>query len=112
MQAIQYFSPFSTMYKDSKPSDFFHVNLFAIFSTESKSALNYAFYGTHIENILEKIFWGHISTFCKILKPNACTKWLKITKNIFYKCVLEFNFASIHGSGLYICPKKVKIVVA
>jgi hypothetical protein len=33
-------------------------------------------------------------------------------EEVFYKCVLELNFASIFGSGLLIFSKKVKIAVA
>ncbi len=39
-------------------------------------------------------------------------KRLKLSKNVFYKCVLEFNFSSINGSVLLIFSKKVKIVLA
>ena len=58
----------------------------------------------------KKNILGHISTFCKLWSPTR-TKRLKKTKNVFYKCVLEFNFASISGSGFFIFSKKVKIVV-
>jgi hypothetical protein len=39
-------------------------------------------------------------------------KRLKKLKILFNKCVLEFNFASINGSGISIFFKKVKIVLA
>ena len=51
----------------------------------------------------------HISTFCK-LSSQMRPKRLKITKNVFYKNVLESDLASIKGSGSFIFLKKFKIV--
>ncbi len=90
--------------------NFFRRTFLAIFSTDSKSASNSAFFDTHIEWMWKKNILGHISTFCKLWSPTR-TKRLKKTKNVFYKCFLEFNFASISGSGFFIFSKKVKIVV-
>jgi hypothetical protein len=59
---------------------------------------------------LGKYFLGHISTFCKLLSQTR-TKGAKKSEKIFYKCVLEFNFAFIQGSGLLIFFNKIKIVV-
>ncbi len=63
----------------------------------------------YLDSVLEKIFLGHISTFCKLFSQMRM-KRLKKSKNV-YKCVLVFNFASVSGSGLLIFPKKVKIVL-
>ena len=57
----------------------------------------------------KKKFLGHISTFCK-LSSQMRPKRLKITKNVFYKNVLESDLASIKGSGSFIFLKKFKIV--
>ena len=43
-------------------------------------------------------------------KPNALEKAQNIGK--LFLCVIEFNFASIHGSVLLIFSKTVKTVVA
>jgi hypothetical protein len=55
-------------------------SFFAVFSTHSDSALNSAF----------NVFIGK-NIF-----------WFKKNKNELYKCVLEFNFEYIYGSGLSI----------
>ncbi len=49
----------------------------------------------------KKIFWGHISTFCKLWSQTR-KKRLKKSKNVFCKCVLDFNFAPIKGSVFFI----------
>jgi hypothetical protein len=53
----------------------------------------------------KKNFLGLISTFFQTLKPKA-QKRLKQSKNVFCKCVLDFNFASIKGSVFLIFKKK------
>jgi hypothetical protein len=95
------FSTFSTVYKSSQPCNFLCVLFFATFSTDSKSASNFAFFDTHIENIWEKYFLGHIRTFGKLLSQTR-TKRRKKTKNVFYKCVLEIIFLSIYGTRLLV----------
>jgi hypothetical protein len=62
-------------------------------------------------NYLEKIIFGVILALLQTYKPNELEKAQKIKKK-FFKCVIEFSFASIHGSGLLICSKKFKIFVA
>ncbi len=47
------------------------------------------------------------STFCKLWSL-TCKKRLKKSKNIFCKCVLDFNFAPIKGSVLYSSISKKK----
>ncbi len=59
---LWFFSPFSTVFKSSHPSNFLCLDFFATFSTDSKSASNSAFSDTHIENI-EKYFWDKIALF-------------------------------------------------
>jgi hypothetical protein len=64
-------------------------------------SIKFCVFFTHIKNIWKKIFWGHISTFCKLLSRTR-KKRLKKSKNVFYKCGLELALypISIHGSGL------------
>ncbi len=65
----------------------------------------------HLFWILQKkIFLGHISTFFKLWSQTR-KKWLEKSKNVFCKCVLDFNFAPIKGSVFFIFLKKVKFVV-
>jgi hypothetical protein len=58
----------------------------------------------------QNFFGGHISTFCKLWSEMR-KKRLKKSKNVFCKCVLEFNFAPIKESVFFIFEKKVKCVV-
>ncbi len=53
----------------------------------------------------QKIVMGHISTFGKLWSQMR-KKRLKKSKNVFCKCVLDFNFAPITGSVLFIFLKK------
>ncbi len=100
------YSTVPTVSKSSHPCNILRVHFFAIFSTDSKSASISAFFDTHITNIWKKYFLGHISTSCKLLSQTR-TKRRNKTKNVFYKCVLEFISSSIYGSGLLIFSKKV-----
>jgi hypothetical protein len=85
------FSPFSTVYKSSQPSNFLCVNFLLLFATNS------AFFDIHIENIRKKYFWGHFSTCCKLLSQTR-TKQLKKTKMslriqfFIHSWVRKFNF--------------------
>jgi hypothetical protein len=47
------------------------------------------------------IFLGHISTFSNF-KSQLRKKQLKKSKNVFSKCVLDFNFAHIKGCVFFI----------
>ncbi len=49
----------------------------------------------------KKFFLVHISTFCKLWSQMR-KKRLKKSKNVFCKCVLDFNFAPIKGSVFFI----------
>jgi hypothetical protein len=50
----------------------------------------------------QKIFFlGHISIFFKLWSQTR-KKRLKKSKNVFSKCVLDFNFATIKGSVFFI----------
>jgi hypothetical protein len=51
-----------------------------------------------------------IRTCCKLYSQTR-TKRLEKTKNDFLKCVLEFIFATIKGSGLFTYSETVKIAV-
>jgi hypothetical protein len=88
-----YFSPFSTAYKSSQPSNFSNANFFATTSTDSNSASNSNWYPYQI--YLKQIFLGLFANF----KP----KVQKGSKNV--KCVLKFNFAFISGSDICIIPE-------
>ncbi len=55
---------------------------------------------------IKKKFLGHIGTFCK-LWSQMHKKRLKISKNVFCKCVLDFNFAPITGSVFFIFKKSL-----
>ncbi len=45
------------------------------------------------------------------IEANRAKKRLKKSKNIFYKCVLDFNFAPITGRVFFNFFQKVKFVV-
>ncbi len=64
----------------------FSSNCFASFSTDSKTVLVYVYFDTQTE-------------FFKTLKSNAHENYSKNQKNIFCKCVLEFNFTFINVRG-------------
>jgi hypothetical protein len=101
------FSTFSTVYKSSQPCNFLHVHFLLLFQ---RFKISIKFLMIPILKIFGKIYFlGHISTFCKLLSQTRM-KWRKKTKNVFYKCVLEFTFSSIYGSGLLIFLKKVKLL--
>ena len=59
---------------------------------------------------VKKNFLGHISTFSNFEAKRA-RNGSKNQKNVFSKCVLDFNFAPIKGSVFFIFKKKVQIVV-
>ncbi len=80
-----------------------------VFSTDSKSAINSAFF-IFILKMFEKIFLGSYWHFLQLLSQMP-TKWLKKSKNFFYKCVLEFNFFIYIWIRTLSFSKKVKIVV-
>ncbi len=89
---------------------FFLVHFFKTFSTDSKSAWNSAFFDTFFDFVKKKFFLGHISTFFQLWNQTR-KKRLKKSKNVFCKCVLDFNFAPIKGSVFFIFKKKVKFAV-
>jgi hypothetical protein len=80
------------------------VHFLNIFSTDWKLVGNYAF--LYVFNF-ERNVLCHISTFCEL----CSTQRLKKSKKVFFKCVLEFSFASITGSVFFIFFKKVGFVV-
>ncbi len=53
----------------------------------------------------KKIFLGHIRTYFVKLWSQTRKKRLKESKNLFSKCVLDFNFAPIKGCVLYFLKK-------
>ncbi len=73
----------------------FLVHFLTTFSTDSKSVW-----------ILR--FLGHIITFFNLWSQTR-KKRLKKSKNVFSKCVLDFNFAPIKGSVFFIFLKKSQI---
>ena len=81
--------------------NFFLVHFFTTFSTDSKSAWNSGFFDIFLDFFQKKFSLGHISTFCKLWSQMR-KKRLKKSKNVFCKCVLDFNFAPITGSVFFI----------
>ncbi len=81
--------------------NFFLVHFLTTFSTDSKSAWNSAFLIFFFYFFPQKFFWGHISTFCKLWSQMR-RKRLKKSKNVFCKCALHLNFATIKGSVFFI----------
>ncbi len=53
---------------------------------------------------LKKKNWGHIITFCKLWSQMGKNS-SKNQKNVFCKCILDFNFAPIKGSVFFISKK-------
>ena len=90
--------------------NFFLVHFFTTFSTDLKSAWNSAFFDTFFDYFKKINFFGHISTFFKLWSQTR-KKRLKKSKNLFSKCVLDFNFVPIKESVFFIFKKKVKFVV-
>ncbi len=60
----------------------------------------------HFYYCVQKFWASNILQFLLTLKSNSDEKGSK-ERNVYYKCVLEFHFASISGSILL---KKVKII--
>ncbi len=67
---------------------------------------NFAFYDTHIEFLPINILWVLLALFANF--EGKFGRNGSKTKNVFYKCVFEFHFASISGLGGSFCQKKVK----
>jgi hypothetical protein len=59
------------------------------------------FFKTFFDFFKKNYFLGHISTFFKLWSQTR-KKRLKKSKNVFCKCVLDFNFAPIKGSVFFI----------
>ncbi len=78
-------------------ADNFFWSIFSnLFSTDSKSTWNSAFFDTHIEFLEKKFFLLLFALFldfdCKCAGNGS-----KKRKIVFYECVLEFNYATIKG---------------
>ncbi len=86
VQELCIFSPFSTVYKSL-------CKRFCYFFNEFKLLINFCFFCPY-RDCLKTNFFGHISTFCKLLSQ-TCVKRLKQSKNVVYNPVLEFKFACI-----------------
>ncbi len=79
----------------------FLVHFLKTYSTDLKSAWNSAFF--KIFSISKKkLSYEH---FLKTLKPNTHKTAQKTKKNVFCKCGLDLNFASIKGSVFFIFKK-------
>ncbi len=74
----------------------FFVNFYEIFSTNLKSAQNSAVFDTHIIYFKRKCFFAFLAPFANF-KANRGGSTAQKNKNIFYKCVLEFNLATINS---------------
>jgi hypothetical protein len=82
VQELCTFSPFCTVYKSSHPYNSLYKLFCCFFNTFGLGiTVNSAFFNVFIG---KNIFW------------------FKKNKNELYKCVLEFNFECIYGSGLSI----------
>ncbi len=104
------FYTFTHVHQTCFAYNFFLVHFFTTFSTDSKSAWNSAFFDTFFDFFQKKFFKGHFSIFFKLWSQMR-KKRLKQSKNVFCKCVLDFNFAPIKGSVFFNILKKVKFVV-
>ncbi len=74
-------------------NNFFLVNFFKTFSTDSKSAWNSAFFDTFFDKKKKKIYVIFVlfSNFDCKCAGNGSEK----RKIFFYECILEFNYATI-----------------
>ncbi len=63
-------------------NNFFLVHFFKTFSTDSKSAWNFAFFDTFFDFVTQKIFLGHICTFFELWLQMR-RKRLKKMENLF-----------------------------
>ncbi len=88
--------------------NFFCVHFLTIFSNRFEIGMKFC------------IFWYLFRFFSKnyfflvilvLIESQTRKKRLKKSKNVFCKCVLDFNFAPIKGSVFLIFFKKVKFVV-
>jgi hypothetical protein len=79
---------------------FIHVcqtfNFFNFFSAVFKSALNY-----FLIFFFKNNFLGHLSTFLSFQAKCAKKNSSKKSKNVFSKCVLDFNFVPLKGSVFF-----------
>jgi hypothetical protein len=75
----------------------FFNNFFNGFEISVKFCVFWHLFGFFQQNI----FLGHICTFFKLWSQTR-KKRLKKSKNVFCKCVLDFNFAPIKGSVFFI----------
>ncbi len=94
----------STQIKYSK------LKLFAFYSTDSNSALNFPFYDPHIECLQKKLLFPLLALFANF-KAKCGQNSSKNKTNLIYRYVLESHFTSISGLGGFVLPKKVKIIV-
>ncbi len=61
--------------------------------------------------LFKKLFGVILALFANF-EAKCAKKRLKIkSKNVFCKCVLDFNFAPIKGSVFFICERKVKFAI-
>ncbi len=85
--------------------NFFVVHFFTTFSTDSKSAWNFAFFDNFFDFFQKKILKVILVLFSN-LEAKRARNGLKKSKNVFSKCVLDFN---LHPSkGLYSLFSKKK----
>ncbi len=88
---------FITLCKSFQPIIFLG-KFFCFFSTDSNSASKFAFYDTHIEYLQKKFRGGESYYHFLPTLEWSSDKIAQKTNDIFYKCVLKFNFASISAS--------------
>ncbi len=79
---------------------FFYV-FFHYFFNGFEISVKFCFFRHLFGFFSKKFFLGHISTFFKLWSQTR-KKRLKKSKNVFSKCVLDFNFAPNRGSVFFI----------
>jgi hypothetical protein len=108
---IMYFFTFQFCVQKISALSFSLCKLFCYFFNGFELSIKFCVLIPISELIRKYYFLGHIIIICKLWSQTRA-KRLKKSKNVFYKCLLEFSFSSINGSGLLTFFKKVKIVVA
>ncbi len=106
-QKYALFSLFTHVRQTCFAFNFFLVNFLSTFSTNSKSAWNSAFFDIFfgLKKKISRVIFALFENF----EAKRAKNGSKNQKNLFSKCVLDFNFAPIKGSVFFIfvvpyCP--------
>ncbi len=92
-----------------RPTNF--VNFFAMFSTDSKSALNSFFLATHVENLANNFFLSHICTFCKLRSAMRTRNGSKQRKTYFNNVSYNYMRHPFFGMGGSDLSEKERLAV-